>query len=122
MTQVANRAERAGTAAKTARRQRRERERVAGWIAAVLLGLPLLFAAAWLRTGVSLELRQQDDLLAERESLEQRLLALSCERDQLTSRPNVERRARQLGLAPPKLAQVQWISVDRRGTKGRTRR
>jgi hypothetical protein len=115
MTPVTNRAERAGTAAKTARRQRRERERVAGWIAAVLFGLPLLFAAAWLRTGVSLELRHQDDLLAEHDALDQRLLALSCDRDRLTSRPSVEARARQLGLAPPKLAQVRWIPVRRQG-------
>jgi pimeloyl-ACP methyl ester carboxylesterase len=121
MTNQINRAERAGTAAKTARRQRRDRERVAGWIAAVLVGLPLLFAAAWLRTGVSLALRQQDDLLAARDVLHQRVLALSCERDRLTSRPYVEARAKQLGLGPPKLAQVRWIPVRRSGHGGRGR-
>ncbi|HET9887780.1 MAG TPA: hypothetical protein VFR10_09715, partial [bacterium] len=58
---MASSAERAGVAAKTARRRRWERRQWVGKSAAILFGLPVLFLAVWIRVGVSDSLRTHDD-------------------------------------------------------------
>ena len=56
-------AERAAVAAKTARRRRWERKQWWGKSAAIFSSLPLLFAAVWIRVGVSDALRTRDCVL-----------------------------------------------------------
>ncbi|MEZ5066664.1 MAG: hypothetical protein R3B81_18215 [bacterium] len=113
-----NRAERAGEAAKVARRHRRERKRVLGWTAAALLGFPLLFAAVWCRMEVCEELRRQDELLARRDALQHARWKLTGEKSRLSTWEELEPRAKALGLREPKSQQVVWIarneSEDRR--------
>jgi hypothetical protein len=111
-------AERAGRAAKTAHGLRRERGRVVGWAVAVLLGLPLLFAAVWLRDAVSRELRERDELYAERERLDHSLLELSGERTRLSTWASIGKRSEKIGLRPPGASEVVWIPVERKERKG----
>jgi hypothetical protein len=109
-----NRAERAGRAAKTALRRRRERRRVVGWTAAALLGIPLLFAAVWCRLEVSRALAQRDDLLAQRESLVQAHLRLDGEKTRLATWESLGPRAMALGLRTPHAADVLWVPRGKR--------
>jgi hypothetical protein len=104
-------AERAGTAAKTAARLRRERGRVAGWAAAVLCGIPLLFAAVWVRHEIGEALRARDELLAERERIDHSLLTLEGERTKLSTWGVIGERATRLGLRPPRASEVVWVRV-----------
>ena len=106
-----HRAERAGRAAKTALRRRRERGRVAWWTAAVLFGIPLLFVAVWFRMEVSNQLRIRDDLLAKRESLERAVTELDGERTRLCTWASIGARARDIGLRPPQTSEVLWVRV-----------
>ncbi len=108
--QEANGAERAGRAAKTALRRRRDRRRVVGWSAAALVGIPLLFAAVWCRLAVSQSLVQRDDLIARAESLEQIHVRLTGEKSRLATWAALQPRARELGLRAPRPAEVEWIS------------
>ncbi len=109
-----NSAERAGVAAKTARRRRWERRQWMGMSAAVFLGLPLLFAAVWVRVSVSDALRTRDDLVAEKERLERTLIESSGTKLRLSAWPTIEERARSLGFRAPRPAEVIWIPVRRR--------
>ena len=88
-----------------------------GWTAAALLGLPLLFVAVWTRMEVTRELRTQDDLVAEAESLERSVLEMSWKRERLVSWENVEERAEDLGLRPPGPQQVVWVRVENRSSR-----
>ena len=106
-----NRAERAGQAAKAARRRRRERERVVGWTAAALLGLPLLFAAVWCRMEVCEELRRRDDLLARQDESLHATLKLTGQKSRLSIWENLEPRARALGLREPHSSEVVWVPI-----------
>jgi hypothetical protein len=114
-----NRAERAGRAAKTALRRRRERKRVVGWAAATLLGIPLLFAAVWCRLEVSRALSQRDELLARKELLEHSVLRLSGEKTRLVTWASLSVRAGQLGLRAPRSSEVLWIDRDGKGRRRR---
>ena len=109
------RAERAGRAAKTKLRRRRERGRVVWWTTAVLLGIPLLFVAVWLRMKVSNELRFRDDLIAERNRLERAVTELAGERTRLSTWASIGSRARLIGLRPPKTSEVLWVPVVNEG-------
>lgn len=113
-----NPAERAGQAAKTARRLRRDRERVVGLAGAILLAVPLLFAAVWTRNEVSRELRLRDALYAERDSLETEVVLLSWKESRLTGWEEVERRLGKTGLRPPTPPEVVWVKVTPSGRKG----
>jgi hypothetical protein len=84
---------------------------VVGWAVAVLLGIPLLFAAVWERMKVSEGLRIQDDLLAERERLEHSILELTGEKNRLSTWASIGDRARAIGLRPPTTSEVLWIEV-----------
>jgi hypothetical protein len=106
-----HRAERAGRAAKTGLRRRRERERVVWWATAVLLAIPLLFAAVWFRVQVGDELRLRDDLVAERERLERAVGELAGERTRLSTWASIGGRARGIGLRPPRTSEVLWVRV-----------
>jgi hypothetical protein len=118
VTTMGNPAERAGQAAKTARRLRRERERVVGLAGAILLAIPLLFAAVWTRNEVSGELRARDALYAERDSLETRVLLLSWKESRLTGWEELQRRLGKTGLRPPTRTEVMWVNVDPSKRKG----
>lgn len=118
MRLTGNPAERAGRAAKTVRRLRRDRERVAGLAGAALLAIPLLFAAVWTRTEVQRELRRRDDLYALRDSLEYSVLRLSGQKSRLTGWEEVERRLERTGLRPPTRSDVVWVKVDPSGRRG----
>lgn len=122
MTRTGNPAERAGQAAKTARRLRRERERVAGWASAALLAIPLLFAAVWTRTEVARELRVRDELYARRDSLECTLLRLDWKKSRLSGWEQVEARLAGNGLRAPRPDEVIWVPVEDRHGKGGLRR
>ncbi|HMB69739.1 MAG TPA: hypothetical protein VKU85_10525 [bacterium] len=113
-----NPAERAGRAAKTARRLRRDRERVVGLAGAVVLAIPLLFAAVWTRNEVSRELRDRDALYAERDSLETQVMLLSWKESRLTGWEALQDRLGRTGLRPPKRDEVQWVNVDPSRRKG----
>jgi hypothetical protein len=113
-----NRAEKAGRAAKTALRRRRERKRIVGWTAGMLLGIPLLFGAVWSRLEVSRALSQRDELLARRETLTQSVVRLTGEKTRLATWESLSVRAAKLGLRAPRSSEVLWID---RG-KGRRRR
>ena len=104
-------AERAGRAAKAAQRRRRERERVVGWSAAALLGLPLLFAAVWLRMQVCEELRHRDELLAQRDLLQHQSLKLAGEKSRLSTWETIESEALQAGLRSPASEEVVWVAL-----------
>jgi hypothetical protein len=108
-------AERAGVAAKTARRRRWERRQWMGKSAAVFFGLPILFAAVWIRVAVSDALRTHDGLLAEKERLERTLIESSGTKVRLSSWPTIEERAKSLGFRAPRPAEVLWVPVRRRG-------
>ena len=104
-----NRAERAGRAAKTALRRRRERRRLVGWSATAVLGIPLLFAAVWCRLEVSRLLAHRDDLLAQREALAQAEVRLAGEKTRLATWESLGPRARALGLRVPRSTEVVWV-------------
>lgn len=112
MSTDGNRAERAGRAAKTALRRRRERKRVVGWAAATLLGIPLLFAAVWCRLEVSRALGRRDELLAQKELLEHSVVRLEGEKTRLATWESLSGRAAQLGLRAPRSSEVVWIDRD----------
>jgi hypothetical protein len=107
-----NPAERAGQAAKTARRQRRDRERVLGLTGAALLAIPLLFAAVWIREEVQRELRVRDDLTARRDSLETSVLRLESRKSRLSGWNHLEDRLARTGLRPASRPEVLWVKVD----------
>ncbi len=109
-----DRAERAGRAAKTAQRRRRERERVVGLATTALLGIPLLFAAVWCRMEIQERLRERDDLLAQRQTLERSLMKLEGERTRLLTWAHLGKRAKELGLREPTPKEVMWIPVENR--------
>jgi hypothetical protein len=106
-----DRAERAGRAAKTSQRRRRERERVVGLATTALLGVPLLFAAVWCRMEVSQELRRRDDRLAKQCTLERSLVELQGERTRLMTWPYLGMQAKGIGLREPSAAEVMWVPV-----------
>jgi hypothetical protein len=112
---VVSSAERAGVAAKTARRRRWERRKWVGKSAAIVFGLPLLFLAVWIRVGVSDALRTHDNLVAEKERLERSLLEGSGTKVRLSSWPTIEKRAKEMGLRAPRPAEVVWIPVRTKG-------
>lgn len=109
-----DRAERAGQAAKTAQRRRRERERAVGWATSVLLGVPLLFAAVWCHMEVSQELRARDDLRARRHTLSRALVELEGHRTRLMTWPVLGKAAEAYGLREPRAADVVWVPVPGR--------
>lgn len=115
---LGNPAERAGQAAKTARRLRRDRERVVGLAGAILLAIPLLFAAVFTRNEVSRELRARDALYARRDSLETRVMLLSWKESRLTGWEAVQDRLAATGLRPPKRDEVRWVNVAASQRKG----
>jgi len=111
---VTDRAERAGQAAKTAQRRRREREKAVGMATAVLFGVPLLFAAVWCHMEVSQELRARDDLRARRHTLSRALVELDGRRTTLMTWPYLGRAAEAFGLREPRAADVVWVPVEGR--------
>ncbi|GJM44604.1 MAG: hypothetical protein DHS20C21_14460 [Gemmatimonadota bacterium] len=109
-----SRAERAGRAAKTAQRRRRDREKVVGLATAALLGIPLLFAAVWCRMEVSSELRDRDDLLARQHTLQRSILELDGERTRLMTWSHLGEQAKKLGLREPTATDVMWVQIAHR--------
>jgi hypothetical protein len=79
--------------------------------ASIGLGVPLLFAAVWVRMAVTDRLKECDDLLAERERLQHALLLLEGEKAHLSTWASVGPRARRIGLRPPESAEVLWVAV-----------
>jgi hypothetical protein len=76
-----------------------------------LLGIPLLFAAAWCRLEMSRLLARRDDLLAEREELQHSLIRLAGEKTRLATWESLGPRAAELGLRAPRPSEVQWVAV-----------
>lgn len=111
-------AERAGVAAKTARRRRWERRQWVGKSAAIFLGLPLLFAAVWVRVLVSDTLRTRDQLVAEKERLERGLLENSGRKVRLSTWSTIEEGAKSMGLRSPRPSEVYWVPVRKGGNRG----
>jgi hypothetical protein len=88
---------------------------VVGLAGAVLLAIPLLFAAVWTRNEVSRELRARDALYAQRDSLETRVMLLSWKESRLTGWEELQERLEGTGLRPPKRDEVRWVNVDPNG-------
>jgi len=84
-----------------------------GWTAAALLGIPLLFAAAWCRLEMERVLARRDDLLARHESLAHARLKLDGEKTRLATWESLGPRAAALGLRTPRPAEVRWVSRGR---------
>jgi hypothetical protein len=89
-----------------------ERGRAVGLASAVLLAVPLLFAAVWTREEVSRELRTRDELYARRDSLEHSVLRLSSSRSRMLQWDQIEARLGRTGLRPPRREDVLWVRVD----------
>jgi hypothetical protein len=98
-------------------RRRRERGRVVGIAASALVAVPLLFAAVWVRVEVTEGLKAADDLRAERTRLEREVLELGGRLARLATWDRVEPRARRLGLRPPEVDEVMWVSVPATGRR-----
>ena len=118
MTPQGNPAERAGRAAKTVRRRKRDRERVVGLAGAVLLAIPLLFAAVWTRTEVSSEPRRSDSLVAHYDSLHYELRTMTWKRSRLVEYATLEERLEATGLRTPRLSEVVWVDLNVREREG----
>ena len=104
-------AERAGRAAKAAWRRRKKRGRVVEWTVGAMVGVPLLFAAVWVRIEMSESLRARDRLLAERDRLERTMLELEAKRARLSTWDSIVAKAGRLGLRPPAVDEVLWVPV-----------
>lgn len=83
-----------------------------GWAAGLMLAIPLLFAAVWIRTEVSVELRLRDDLYARRDSLERSILDLTWRKQRLSRWPAVADRVAATGLRPSTIPEVMWVEVS----------
>jgi hypothetical protein len=86
---------------------------VVGLAGAIVLAIPLLFAAVWTRNEVSEGLRARDALYAERDSLETRVMLLSWKEQRLSGWEELQRRLGPTGLRPPTRSEVVWVDVGR---------
>jgi hypothetical protein len=87
---------------------------VVGLATTALLGIPLLFAAVWCHMEVQEQLRERDDRVAQRESLERSLMKLEGDRTRLLTWAHLGKRAKELGLREPTPSEVIWIPVESR--------
>jgi hypothetical protein len=80
----------------------------------MLLGIPLLFAAAWCRLEVSHALAHRDDLLARREELQHSIIWLTNDKTRLATWESLAPRAETLGLREPRAWEVKWVAVRKK--------